>query len=136
MPRQRDYKAEYARRSASAIRERREATAQEKGFATYGKYRGASESITKEYRRMADAGVWDAPIPAAGSAIHDLLLKARAKLDSYSPKTRQQADQKHESLLAKSKEGRALRDQLRSALGWKEGEGWGARYYPAMRALY
>jgi hypothetical protein len=145
MPKQRDYHAEYAARKAQAaqrgttVYRQREAPtgiAQREGFKTYSAYRTASEDVRGEFKRLQQQGLWDAPIPAPGSVIFDSMLKATRLLDRYSPEAKAKANRNKESLLARTKEGRALREALRKALGWQSGPGWGSIYFPAMRALY
>ena len=133
--RQRDYAAEYARRDKEAIKEQRAQTAREAGFASYGRYRGATEAIDKEVKGLIQRGVWTIPTPERASPVYRDLLKARAIVGGYSGKEVQKAAKERTSLLARTKEGRAVRDRLRAALSWKEGKGWGSFYFPVMRAL-
>ena len=132
MPRQRDYHAEYLARKERLYPARQE-RARERGFTGYGQERTARTQIAREYTRLVEKGIVPTA-PAPGSKLMDNLLRAKAIILGYSKKTSRLADQKHEGLLGRTKEGRRLRDELRAALGYGKKD-WTV-YYPAMRALY
>lgn len=136
MARQRDYAAEYARRDPAKIKAQRETHAAELGFPTYGKYRSSADKIAREFKSLQKREIWELPLPIEGTPLWKDMMKADAILKGYSPAMKRQADKRQESLLGRTQKGRAVRDRLRAALGWKEGEGWGRIYFPAMRALY
>lgn len=134
--RQRDYAAEYARRSKAGIAAGREATAKEAGFKSYGQYRSSADKISREFQELGQREQWTGPPPARGSTIWNDLMRADAILKRYSSSQRREAAQNKESLLGRTKEGKAVRERLRTALGWKSEAGWGAVYFPVMRTLY
>jgi len=119
-------KFEYAQRSQRA---------EARGFTGYGQQRGVSERLAAKVQSMAERGQWEGEIPRPRSELADLMLRAEAIIMGYSGKTRLRAEERGESLLARTKKGRAIREKLREAFGWKKKKG-DYSYYPMMRILY
>lgn len=134
--RTRDYRAEYLRRDKEQIKEARTTRASELGFKSYSQYRGSSDKIRKEFQELGRRDAWDYGPPEPESTLWQDLMRADAILKRYSASDRRAAAQNKESLLERTKEGRAVRASLRTALGWKSGPGWGSVYFPVMRTLY
>ena len=126
MARQRDYAKEYQARTQRAKAE---------GFTGYGQRRRVSRELDVKIRAMDRQGRWEGPVPGAKSDVKTAMIQAEAIIMGYSKKTQLRAEERGVSLLARTKKGRAIREILRKAFGWKKKKGeYG--YYPMMRTLY
>ena len=126
MARQRDYQKEYQARTQRA---------KEMGFSGYGQKRRVSRELDVKVRAMEKQGRWEGAIPTPKSNLKKAMLQAEAIIMGYNKKTRLRAEERGVSLLARTKKGRAIRDKLREAFGWKKKKGeYG--YYPMMRTMY
>jgi len=104
------------------------------GFTSYAQERRARVEIQKEFADLSRREIWEYGKLAPRSTLMLDFLQAKAIIGGYSPKTIQRAAHNRESLLGRTTKGRAVRDRLRTALGF------GAKafgfYYPVMRSLY